>query len=373
MAQKRISNYIKISNVRGDLYKVPEFKTVQKEFADYRKPWMNATIKRIGHLIKDRFNRFINVMIIPFMLTRMGFPEVHSEVNMCFYNGKEFQNERSYISWSYSHDYRSKLWDSWLSKWHTFNQSAEKYFGLTSYAFRYHNQLKLIDSVNGGKYYNKKGKMIGQDSDVNSATYIVMDNKEVRIIKTNNKREGFTPRSELKSIVAKPSSEVMNSANISIQNTIRTGNEHGFVAATDGTTSSVITNNNGDHVQLGPCYQELEGKEKASSFDVHTHLGKKIVLRNGNFSVDNCKPSGNPGDTRTDNDFGYREMKENQGQVSEPSWIIGTNNFVDNARGDRVINPSPEIIVTFYNSNGIVGQMSWSAFQRTVNKITDNR
>jgi hypothetical protein len=215
-----------------------------------------------------------------------------------------------------------------------------------------------------GDYYNEYCKKIGTDGNNDGKQYIVIDKNEAKEIKKTDKAGGTTQRSDVKSAILKPSQDVMSFSNKAIQNTDNTGYEHGFVAATDGSTSSMQTNNDSGSVQLRPGYQELEGQGKQTSFDVHLHPDKVTINSDGTFTADDPNPSGTPG--KTGADFGYRIMKEYNGQVSEPSWVIGTQTTVTNNNG--FVSSNQIRVVTFYRSTGIVGQINWAKFQNIVKK-----
>ena len=221
------------------------------------------------------------------------------------------------------------------------------------------------DGMLEGDFYDEDGKYIGTDGINDSKKYIVTDKSEAKQIKKTDKAGGTTQRTNVSSSIEKPSVDVMNAANTAVSNTDATGYENGFVAATDGTTSSNQTNNNDGSVKLGPGYQELEGQGKQTSFDVHTHPNKVTINPNGTYTADDPNPSGTPGQPGAD--YGYRGMKESNGQVNEPSWVVGTQTTVTDNNGTMITNQTK--VVTFYRSTGVVGQMNWVKFQKTVSKI----
>jgi RHS repeat-associated protein len=279
------------------------------------------------------------------------------------YNGKQFDEMHGYDTY----DYGARGYYAAMGRFTTLDPMAEKYYSISPYAYCAGNPLKYTDPTGMlyGDYYNEDIKKIGTDGNKDGKKYIVIDKNEANKIKKTDKAGGTTQRSDVKSAILKPSQDVMTASNKAIQNTDNTRNEYGFVAATDGSTSTIQTNNDPGSVQLGPGYQELEGQGKQTSFDVHIHPDKATINTNGTFTADDPNPSGTPG--QQGDDFGYRTMKENNGQVSEPSWVIGTQTTVTN--NNDVINKYQIRVVTFYKSTGIVGQMDWTKFQNIVNKI----
>src|SRR5690606_34725018 len=98
------------------------------------------------------------------------------------------------------------------------------------------------------------------------------------------------------------------------------GSESGFVAATDGTTSSTITGTNDNHVDLGEGYNELISNGKTPSFDVHPHVnvydasGKTIIS------------AGVPSPSETDKTSQAKLERPQEGgrpSYNRPSWVLG--------------------------------------------------
>jgi RHS repeat-associated protein len=259
-----------------------------------------------------------------------------------------------------------------VSRWLSPDPLAERYLQWSPYNYTLNNPIIYTDpdgrSVEGD-FYNQKGTKIGNDGNLTDGKkYIVFDKTEANNIATTDKAGGTTQLSDIKSAVS-VSKDIMAAAGSAVSGQDGTGFEHGFVAATDGTTSSLINNGKEGAVQLGPGYEELQGKGKTSEFDVHTHPADWKINADGTATKSEPTPSGDAGKQRGDGDYNYRGMKESKGQVSTAnSWIIGTQSNITKQL-DGTHTASQTKMVSFYNNASTVKTMEWRDFKKLADKV----
>jgi len=251
------------------------------------------------------------------------------------------------------YDFGARWYDvAGVPMWTSVDPLAEKYYNVSPYVYCNNNPVMFIDPDGraSGDYYNTSGKQIGTDGLDDDKKYMVLDSYEQELVKA----QGTVEHDKLSSAIPIPSNDVINTADKALKQSET--NEHGFVVATDGTTSNIILGTSSS-VKLGPGYQELEGNGKQTSYDVHTHPFEYAVTQNGECNYTNSEPS--PAD------LSYRAMKEENNAVTQPSWIIGKAplNYPANGSPQTIVN------ITFYKSSGPISTMSWKSFKKAVNRI----
>jgi RHS repeat-associated protein len=259
-----------------------------------------------------------------------------------------------------------------VSRWLSPDPLAHEYQSWSPYSFVLNNPIIFIDpdgmSVEGD-FYNSKGKKIGNDGKADGNRYIVLDKTEASNIEKTNEGGGTTQLSSISSGV-QVSGDIMAMADNAVAAQGTTGNEQAFVAATDGTTSSLLTNSAEGEVSPGPGYEQLQGQGKTTAFDVHTHPSTfEIDQTTGQYRADVPTPSGEAGKVGASGDYNYRGLKEQQGAVTTAnSWIIGKETtFTANPGGG--FSSSQTMKVSFYNNAGTTKTMNWSDFKKLADKV----
>ena len=87
------------------------------------------------------------------------------------YNGKEF-NEDLGFKW---YDYGARWYDPGIGRWNGVDPLAEKYAGISPYAYVLNDPISLIDPDGmsiAGDYYGKNGKYLGSDNIKDDKVYV---------------------------------------------------------------------------------------------------------------------------------------------------------------------------------------------------------
>ncbi|MBR4818157.1 MAG: hypothetical protein IKZ72_05905, partial [Bacteroidales bacterium] len=255
-------------------------------------------------------------------------------------------------------DFGARYYDSFTCRWNAVDPLAGKYPGLSPYNYCAGDPVNLTDPTGRsiGDFFNLWGKLIGSDGKDDGKKYLVLDNEEAKAVKTNTKNGTPTSKSNVPSAIEVPSNEVIDKCDEALK--ASDVNEHGLVVATDGTTSSMIE---GDprSVVLGPGYEELDAQGKETSHDVHVHPYSLKLLGNDKYEGSSSKPS------RADRT--YRRVKEENGAVNQPSWVIAT--VPTNVTADG--NAEKTVKITIYDSSSDDGiaTADWNQFKRAAKKL----
>jgi hypothetical protein len=97
------------------------------------------------------------------------------------------------------------------------------------------------------------------------------------------------------------------------------------------------------------------------------------VNADGSYTATSPSPSGEPGVRAGEGDYGTRNVRESNGQVSQPSWVLGYSTNVTQTTsqigGQTTTSTSQSKTVTFYTGAGRVGSVDWNKFKKAVGKI----
>ena len=262
------------------------------------------------------------------------------------FNGKELDMEHGLNTY----DYGARQYYPALPMWDRPDPMCENYYHVSPYAYCNGNPVKRNDfqGMFYGDYYDKHGNLLGNDGVDDNNRYIVLNNNDKKDIVYNTKHNIKFERKDITSSIILPSNETIALAQEAFDRSDKDNYEYGFVCTTNGKVSRLLTDYETESVRVGYGYQELTDAGLQTSFDVHVHPFTPSV--NGNqYTIGDIKPSGTKGGTR--GDYGYRQLKEKQNMVTEPSWVLGTEN-INGTPGNK--------IVTFYNSQGVIGNIHWN-------------
>lgn len=232
------------------------------------------------------------------------------------------------------------------------------------YHYVSNNPINRIDPTGmlDTDYYNQKGDHV---------KYVDDGKTDKKMVLTNSSNSSKVDRAIDKGeVVSVPSNKVISQMDSAYSSTELTGNEYGFVVATDG-SSSTTKEGGANMVNLRSQYYELEDLGKISSYDVHTH--PNVFDANGNIiEVGLPNPSGTVGaggsGTKDIGSYGK------DGPNDSPSIVLGYNAVKNTTSNQLGGNTQTTTTITkkigFYNSKGSVGTpMNYNDFKKAVQKI----
>ena len=279
-----------------------------------------------------------------------------SDVQSHRYNGKELDKMHGLNTY----DYGARQYNPVTARWDRMDPLCEKYYNVSPYAYCGNNPIMCIDTDGCliGDYYDTFGDKIGSDGKDDEIKHMVIDYKDQKIIKQNEKKQKSTPANTLSSVVFVPSDEIIGNMEIAYNKTEDTGNEHGFMVGVYGTVTTLVTGTEKEISNWEQPLAELREKDDYVAYDVHTHSKGNSdyygLAKPSSTDLQNViKSSGLPSIV-----LGYREKPV----FHNPNMIGGSTN------------PELERAVVFYNSKGIIGNsISFDQYKRAVKKINKRK
>ncbi len=298
----------------------------------------------------------------PFGLTHKGYNEVLRGRNHTFgFTNKEEQDEIG-LGWI---DITARNYDPALGRWMNLDPLAEQMRRHSPYNYGFDNPIYFMDPDGMAPFtdiYNLDGKHVKHIEDGS-------DKKRIALTKSTEEADIDKAISD-NHVIDAPSHDVVNKLDKTFEKTEADENEHGFVVATDGSSSKIVTDGKKGKLKESLNKEIFEmTKTRKVAYDVHSHPTGDITDDDGDGVYD--IPGGT--DASTPDKDGMKNRTQPSIILANKVNISSKNSQMraGNSSNNRTTISKTKVI-TFYNSSGTIKTVNFRKFKKAVRKINKN-